>query len=380
MIDWTEQQRALRDAFGRWHGALNAEHLEHDRDAQFPWSRWDLVRRSDLLRVPFAQEYGGLGHDLLTTMYLLESLGYGCRDGGLAFSAMTHIVSTGVPVQRFGSPELKTRYLPRVCDGTAIGAHAITEPSGGSDALAMRTTAKPDGDEFVLDGTKAFVSNGPVAELFVVYARTGGPGPFGITPFLVERGTPGLTVGPPLAKMGLRSSPFCDLVLDGCRVPRANMVGRKGNGFLVLDHVMKWEILCSFIVSVGGMQHRLERCIEQARTRTQFGQPIGAYQSVSNRIVAMKIGVETSRKWLYDTAQRFTRNMDVTVDVAISKLVASENNLASALSAVQIFGGRGYLTEEGLEKDVRDAVAGPIYSGTTEVQQQRIAKMLGLPG
>jgi alkylation response protein AidB-like acyl-CoA dehydrogenase len=379
VIEWSEEQRRLREALRRWHAALSADHLQYDRDGSFPWGKWKLIRESDLLRIPFDAAWGGLGENLLTTMYVLEDLGYGCRDTGLTFSIVTHMVSTGVPVQRFGSAELKARYMAPICEGSMIGAHAITEPEGGSDVLSMRTTATPDGDHFVLQGTKTFVSNGPVADVFVVYARTDPKaGPFGVTAFLLERDTPGLAVGPPTDKMGLRSSPFCELVFDGCRVPRERMIGKLGSGFLVLDHVMKWEILCSFVVTVGGMQHRLERCVAHARTRIQFGKPIGSFQSVSNKLVDMKIGVETSRKWLYDTAERFSRNMNITVDLAISKLVASESNVASAMAAVQIFGGRGYLTEYGLEKDLRDAISGTIYSGTSEIQRGRIAKMQGL--
>jgi alkylation response protein AidB-like acyl-CoA dehydrogenase len=312
-------------------------------------------------------------------MYLLESLGHGCREGGLSFSVCTHIVSAGVPLQRFGSDELKDRYMHRLCDGRAIGAHAITEPEGGSDALGMHTRALDHGDHYVLTGTKAFVTNAPVADVFVVYARTKPEGgPFGLTAFLVDRDTPGLSTGAAVPKMGLRGSPIGEVVLDDCEVGAANVIGRPGAGFLVLDHVMKWEILCSFVISVGSMQHRLERCIEYARAREQFGRPIGAFQSISNKIVDMKIAVETARRWLYDTAERFARGEDVTTDIAIAKLLASEANVAAALAAVQIFGANGYTTAYGLEADLRDAVGGTIYSGTSEIQRNKIARMLGL--
>ncbi len=379
MIRWNADQVALRDGLTRWYDALNADHIAQDAEAAFPWDKWKLVQRSGLLGLPFDERWGGLGQDLLTTMYVLEGLGYGCRDGGLSFAVTTHMVSTGVPLQRFGSAALKERYLPRVCAGDAIGCHAVTEPQGGSDALAMRTRATRDGDDYVLEGSKTFVSNGPVADLFVVYARTHPDGgPLGVTAFLVERGTQGFQVGPPIAKMGLKTAPLSELFFDGCRVPAANVIGRPGGGFLVLDHVMQREILCSFVVNVGEMQHQLERCIDYARTRTQFGQPIGKYQAIANRIVDMRIRVDTARKWLYDTAARLLDGENVTVDVAISKLLTSEGNVASSLSAVQIFGAHGYTTEYGLEKDLRNAVAGTIYSGTTEIQCNRIASMLGL--
>jgi alkylation response protein AidB-like acyl-CoA dehydrogenase len=379
VIEWNADQVALRAGLARWHDALSAGHIEQDEQGTFSWAKWKLIRQSGILSLPFDERWGGLGQDLRTTMYVLEGLGEGCRDGGLSFSVTTSMASTGIPLERFGSAELKDRYLPRICSGEAIGAHAITEAEGGSDALHMRTRATRDGDHFVLRGSKTFVSNGPVADLFVIYARTHPDGgPLGVTAFVVERDTPGLEIGTPLKKMGLRTSPLSELFFDECRIPAAQVVGRVGGGFLVLDHVMKREILFTFIVNVGEMQHRLDRCLDYARTRTQFGKPIGSYQSVANKMVDMKIRLETARKWLYDTAERLAGGANVTVDIAIAKLLTSESNVASSLAAVQIFGGHGYLAEYGLEKDVRNAVAGTIYSGTTEIQYNRIAAMLGL--
>lgn len=381
MIAWTEDQITLRDALRRWHERLSADHIELDRRAVFPEALWRLVCDSGLLRLPFDERWGGLGQDLLTTMALLEDLGHGCRNGGLIFSICTHLCSTGVPIQRFGSAALKDRYMAGLCDGATIGAHAITEPGSGSDALSMRTTARPsaDGDGFVINGSKTFVSNGTVADLFVVYVRTEPKhGALGVTAFVVERGVPGFTIGRPIEKMGLRTSPLCELFFDDCRVPASSVLGAPGLGFSILDHVMKWEILCSFIVNVGEMRHRFERCVDYAKTRRQFDRPIGSFQSVSNKIVDMLMRLETSRFWLYQTARRFLNDENVTIDISIAKLLASEGNVASAVDAVQIFGGNGYMTEFGLEKDLRNAVAGTIYSGTSEIQRDRIAKMLGL--
>jgi alkylation response protein AidB-like acyl-CoA dehydrogenase len=381
VITWTDDQIALRDGLARWCDALSADHIEQDAEGAFPWDKWKLIRSSGILGLPFGEEWGGLGQDLLTTMYVLEGLGQGSRDGGLSFSVSTSMVSTGVPLQRFGSADLKRRYLPLVCSGEAIGAHAITEPQGGSDALSMLTRAERDGDEFVLRGSKTFVSNGPVADLFVIYARTHPDGgPLGITAFLVERDTPGFEVGNAIPKMGLKTSPISELFLDDCRIPVSHVVGRVGGGFLVLDYVMKREILCSFVVNAGEMQYRLDRCIDYARTRMQFGNPIGSYQSVANKIVDMKIQVDTARKWLYDTATKLEAGENVTVEIAIAKLLTSRANVATSLDAVQIFGGNGYMVEYGLEKDVRNAVAGTIYSGTSEIQYNRIASMLGVAG
>ncbi|MET9621875.1 acyl-CoA dehydrogenase family protein [Streptomyces sp. NPDC006464] len=379
MIDWSADQRELRDTLTPWFGKLGDGHADYDRASRFPTGPWGAVRDSGLLRLPFEAEWGGLDQSLLTTMYVLEALGHGCANGGLNFSVTTHMVSAGVPVQKFGSEELKKAYLPGVVDGSSIGAHAITEPDGGSDALSMRTTAVRDGDHYVLNGAKTFVSNGPVADLVVVYARTDPTaGPLGTSALLVERGTPGLTFGEPISTMGLKASPIGEIFLEDCRVPARNLIGAPGTGFMVLDHVMKWEILCSFIVTTGEMQRRLERCVDYAKTRQAFGRPIGSHQSIANRIVEMRVGVDSARKWLYDTAWKLTRGQNIAVDLAAAKLVASQAALSSALHAVQIFGGNGYTTEYGLEAELRNAVAGTIYSGTTEIQQSRIASLLGL--
>ncbi|MET8082277.1 acyl-CoA dehydrogenase family protein [Streptomyces sp. NPDC005303] len=379
MTDWTADQRALREGLSPWLEKLNAGHLERDAAASFSHDGWRILARTGVLGLPFEEKWGGLGQSLLTTMYVLEGLGEGCRDAGLNFSVCTHLVSTGVPLQRFGSPALKERYLPRLCSGELIGAHAISEPDSGSDALAMRTRAVRDGDDYVLNGSKAFVSNGPVAGLFTVYARTSDrPGPLSVTAFLVERDTPGLRVGAPVAKLGLRTSPLGELSFEDCRVPSSRVLGRPGGGFLVLDHVMRREILCSFVVNAGEMRHRVARCVEYARTRTQFGRPIGSYQAVSHKIVDMEIGVETARHWLYGTAQRMAAGENVTRDIAMAKLVTSEANVASALAAVQIFGGNGYMTEFGMEAELRNSVGSTIYSGTSEIQRNRVAALLGL--
>jgi alkylation response protein AidB-like acyl-CoA dehydrogenase len=379
MIRWNADQLALRQGLGRWHEALSEGHRERDAEGVFPHDQWKLIQESGILGLPFDEQCGGLGQSLLTTMYVLEELGTGCRDGGLNFSVSTHMVAVGVPLQRYGSDALKQRYLPGICSGDTIGAHAITESESGSDALAMRTTATRDGDHFVLRGSKCFVSNGPVADVFVVYARTHhSGGPLSISAFVVDRNTPGLTVGPPVSKMGLRTSPLSEVHFDDCRVPASSVIGHVGSGFLILDHVMKWEILCSFIINTGQMRHRLDRCVAYAGERTQFGKPIGANQAIAHRIVDMRTGLETARRWLYDTAVRLMDGENVTMDIATGKLLASENNIASAQAAVQIFGGQGYLTECGLEKDLRDATAGTIYSGTSEIQRNRIASMLGL--
>ncbi len=380
MIEWTKEQQALRAAVTRVTGSLSEDHLESDESSEFPWQKWELIRQSNVIRLPFPSDYGGLDQDLSTTMYALEELGYGCEDGGLNLAVATDIVSVGVPLARFGSAEQKARYLGPICEGQSLCAHAITEPHGGSDAFSMATTAVRRGDKYVLNGRKTYISNSSIADLFAIYAITdktrGTLG--GASVFLVERDTPGFTVGPPIRTMGLRTTPLCELLFEDCEVAEKQIVGNPGMGFSILDYVMKWEVLCSFIIAVGEMQRRLEKCIAYAKTRKAFGSTIGRFQSIANKIVSMKIDVDTSRNWLYRTANRVQSKQNVTVDLAIAKLITSERNVASALNAIQIFGGYGYTVDCGIEKDLRNSVAGTIYSGTSEIQRDRIAKMLGL--
>jgi alkylation response protein AidB-like acyl-CoA dehydrogenase len=379
--DWTDEQKSLRKSVNQYFEALNAGHIEDDAEEHFNRDKWDLIRQSDVLRIPFSEDWGGLGHDALTLVYVLENLGYGCRDAGLLFAVATQLVSAATPLHKFGSDDLKERYLRRLIDGEIISAHAISEPIGGSDAMAMISTATEDGDSFILDGSKIFITSGPIADVITVYAKqdTGSSGgASGITAFLVETNTPGFTVGEPFPKLGLNTCPFCQLEFRNCRVPKENIVGKPGAGFFILEHVMNWEILGIFMMMVGEMQWRMEACIDWSKKRSAFGSPIGSNQYIAGKIVDMKIGLENSRKHLYDTARRFAKGRSVTMEISMAKLITSEANLQSALNAVQIFGGRGYMKEYGIEKSLRDAVGAPIYSGTNEMQRVRIASMLGL--
>jgi alkylation response protein AidB-like acyl-CoA dehydrogenase len=381
MIEWSDEQKALRKSLDKHSEALSAGHIEDDANYVFPREKWELIRETGVLGIPFDREWGGLGHDALTLVYVLENLGYRCRDSGLLFSIATQIVASTLPIQKFGSDDLKERYLRGLVDGSILCAHAISEPEAGSDATAMSTLVTEDGDSFVINGKKAFCTSGPIADVLTVYAKPEAEaGATDISAFLVPTDTPGVKVGEPIPKLGLNTSPIGELEFEDCRIPKENLIGKQGGGFFILEHVMTWEILSIFIMMVGEMQHRFEACRKFARTRKQFGAPIGTNQYVAGRIVDMAIGVETSRKHLYDTAERFAGGRSVTTEVAMCKLVTSEANLASALSAVQIFGGKGYMQEAGMEKDLRAAVGAPIYSGTNEMQRVRIASMLGLTG
>lgn len=368
----------LLHLMGPWADRLNADLEGLDSRAEFPRDKWSAVQDSGLLRTPFAPAYGGHGRSLTDTMRALEGLGRVSHDSGLSFSASTQIVSVGTPLQRFGNDDLKERYLPKIVSGDLITAHAITEESGGSDAMNISTTAVRDGDHYVVSGAKMFITNAPVADVFLLYVRTGAPGPFGLTCLLVEAGTPGLVVGPAMDKIGLRTSPIGTLAFEELRVPVAQRVGGEGAGFLVLDHVMKREVLFAFSITLGEMTRRLEETVRFAKDRTQFGRSIGKYQAISHKIATMKIRTETARKWLRDTGAKVEASKDAALDLAATKTVVSEASVQNALDAVRIHGGRGVLTSHGVERGLRDSVAGTIYSGTSEIQRTRIASLLGL--
>ncbi|MCI2237317.1 acyl-CoA dehydrogenase family protein [Paenibacillus sp. TRM 82003] len=341
---------------------------------------WRDLAASGALAGPVDPRHGGLGLTVSQVCERMELLGESNPDAGLSFSAVTSLASTSTPLQRFGSGQLRERYLPGLCDGSLVGAHAITEEASGSDALAMGTRAVRDGDEWVLDGAKSFVTNGSTADLVVVYARTSTERtPFSITAFLVPTSAPGFHVRRRVETMGLNSSPVAELALDGVRVPASHVLGRVGAGFLVLEHVMEREVLYAFSVNVGEMRRRLRRCVEHARSRVQYGRPIGSYQAVQHQLVDMRIGVESAHKWLRDAAALVDAGANATEAVSIAKVVTSTANVRSSLAAVQVFGGRGYLVEDGVEAGVRDAVAGTVYSGTNEIQYNRIAALMGLP-
>ncbi|MBI9115256.1 acyl-CoA dehydrogenase family protein [Sanguibacter suaedae] len=364
--------RDLDDAFDTRHDT------PHD-ETVFDRAAWGRMTATGLLAAPFAVEHGGHGMSLVDTLRSLEYLGRVNDDAGLSFAAITSMASTAVALTRFGTPEQRARHLPGVLSGRTVGAHAITEPEHGSDALGMSARAVRDGDHFVLDGDKTFITNAGIADLYVVYARTGDvPGPLGLTAFLVPAGTPGFTVGRRLGTMGLSGTPLAELHLTGCRIPAHDVLGRVGGGFLVLDHVMEREILFSFMVNVGEMQRRLDRCVTWCREREQYGRAIGGYQAVARRVVDMRIAVDTARLWLLSAAELLDAGKPAATEISIAKLVTSTANLRSSLDAVEVFGGRGYVTEHGIERGVRDAVAGTLYSGSNDIQYNRVASMIGL--
>ncbi len=347
--------------------------------SRFPYEAWKKLAAMGIQGLPIPERLGGQGADALTVVLAMEALGYGCRDNGLLFSLNAQMWSCEMPILKFGTDEQQERYLPRLCDGSMIGVQAMTEPDSGSDAFSLSTTAVRHGDGFVLNGTKTFITNAPVADVFVVFASTDPAAGFaGLSAFLVERDAPGLSVGPPFHKMGLTTSPMSEVVLEDCEVPANALLGSLGAGMAVFNSSMEWERSCILASAIGTMTRQLERSVEHARTRRQFGKPIGKNQAVAHRLVEMKVRLEAARLLLYRTAWLKSQGRPAKLESAMTKLYISESFLTSSLDALQVHGGYGYMEEYGLEREVRDAVAGRIYSGTSEMQRNIIAACMGL--
>ena len=376
----TEEQQRYRDEVVRFaRDELNGGLLRRDGEAAFSREAWNRCARFGIQGLAVPTEYGGTAADPLTIMLTMEALGYGCRDNGLLFSLNAQMWSCQVPIVRSGTEEQKRRYLRGLCDGSLIGVQAMTEPGTGSDAFAMATRAELHGDRYVISGSKTFVTNAPIADLFVVFAATDpGEGIGAISAFLVDRETPGLTVGAPLHKMGLRTSPMGEVFLSDCEVPEESLLGARGTGVALFNSAMEWERSCILAAAVGTMQRQVERCVAYARERKQFGRPIGEFQAVSHRIVDMKVRLETARLLLYRLGWLKGRGRAAPMEAAMVKLHISECFVQSSLDAVQVHGGYGYMAEYELERDLRDAIGGRIYSGTSEIQRNIIAGHLGL--
>jgi alkylation response protein AidB-like acyl-CoA dehydrogenase len=380
-FSFTDDQKVLRSELVRFaRGEINDGAAARDREGKFSSELWRKCAEIGLQGLPAPEEYGGSGLDPLSCAIALEAFGYGCDDGGLVFSLCAHLVTSVVPVWRFGTEEQKRRYLPGLCGGELVGIQAMTEPDSGSDAFAMRTRAERDGDGYRIVGSKTLITNAPVADVMIVFAMTDPEKGYygGVTAFIVEKGTPGLSVGKSFEKMGLRTSPLGEVVFDDVRVSDDAVIGGVGGGTSIFSHSMDWERTCLFATHVGAMERLVEKSVAQARSRKQFGQPIAKFQAVSHKIADMKMRLEAARLLVYKAASQLDRSRSVSLDASIAKLFVSESLVETARDTVQIFGGYGYLMEYDVERALRDAIGSTIYSGTSEIQRNLIARWLGL--
>jgi len=373
----SEKQTELRK---RMRELADRELKTDPESPRFDRNLWQYCAAAGIQSMPLPQPWSdNKAEDILTTIVAMEGLGQGCADNGLLFALNAHVWTVQTPILQHGSQFLHDQFLRKMGDGSLIAAQAMTEPEAGSDVFSLITQATRQGDSYSLSGKKCMISLAPVADVFLVFATTNpNAGRWGVSAFLVSRDTPGLTVAQPTKKMGLDTVPMASIELRDCVVHESFRLGPEGAGAGIANSALEFERCCIMASQVGRMQRQLELAVEHARTRRQYGQAIGKFQSVSNRIADMKVRLETSRLMLYQTGWMQQQGQSVALQSAMVKLHLSEMFLASGVDSMRVHGGYGYLSDTGVEKDVRDALGGVLYGGTSDIQRNIIAGMLGL--
>jgi alkylation response protein AidB-like acyl-CoA dehydrogenase len=367
-------------AFAKDHMAGDAR--ERDKTGEFSLERWRKAAEYGALGICFPKQYGGQGRPVTHAVAAFEGLGYGCRDTGFLYAMFSQICGIQMALNLTASEQIKEKYLPLLISGKRLAAYCFTEETSGSDVYSMEMTATEKEDGFVLNGTKRYLTNSPNADLALVFARTGeGRSPFAITAFLVDMDWEGARHGEEFEKVGFRTTPMGEIILDNVFVPKENVVGSKGGGLRILAESVGWERSVLLANTLGPMARSVDECVERAKTREQYGKPIGSFQGVSSRIANMIMRYKLSRQIVYDVASRLGNGESIQPyleEAAMAKLFVSENYIQLQLDAVQIFGVRGILMEYGVQQDLRDSVSSTIWAGTSETLRNTIAKFAGL--
>ncbi|HEX6761708.1 MAG TPA: acyl-CoA dehydrogenase family protein [Gaiellaceae bacterium] len=372
----TDEQREIRGlvrALARERIAPRA--AEIDKSAEFPWDVVELYRVNDLFGVMHDAEYGGIGASALMTLVVIEELSKVCATSGLIV-AVQELGSLGIKLA--GTEEQKRRFLPRLASGEWLAAYALTEPGSGSDSAAMRTTARRDGDEYVLDGGKRFITNAGVASLYVVFAKTDpDAGHAGISAFAVEADAPGFTVGRIEPKMGIKGSTTGEIFFDGCRVPAANLLGEEGEGFAIAMRILDRSRPGIGAQGLGLAQGATDYALDYARSRETMGRPIAEHQLIAGMLADMETKCEAGRGVLYKVGSMIDEGdtgPELTKLSAMAKLFCTDTAMQVTTDAVQILGGYGYISEYPVERMMRDAKITQIYEGTNQIQRIVIAR------
>lgn len=348
---------------------------ERDEKEEFSRELFNKMAELGLAGIPWPEEYGGAGGDYLSYAIAVEELSRVDASAGVTISAHTSLCSW--PIYKYGTEEQKRKYLVPLAEGTYLGAYGLTEPSAGSDAASIQTTAVLDGDHYVLNGNKIFITNADDADIYVVFASTDkSKRAKGISAFIVEKGTPGFSFGKKEKKLGIRSSATNELIFDDCRVPKENLLGKEGEGFKIAMTTLDGGRNGIAAQAVGIAQGALDAALEYAKTREQFGQPIANFQAISFMLADMATKIEAARLLTYKAAFLESAGLPYAMESAMSKLYASDVAMEVTVNAVQIFGGYGYTREYPVERFMRDAKITQIYEGTNEIQRLVIARYL----
>lgn len=348
---------------------------ERDEEARFDRDIFNQMAELGLTGIPWPEEYGGSGFDYLAYVIAVEELSRVCASTGVTLSA--HVSLAGWPIFKFGSEEQKQKYLRPMAEGKKIGAYGLTEPGAGSDAGGMKTNARLAGDEYILNGSKIFITNGGVADTYVVFAITDPEQKTkGISAFIVEKDFPGFSVGKKENKLGIRSSPTTEIIFEDCRVPKENLLGKEGEGFKIAMMTLDGGRNGIAAQAVGIAQGALDAAVAYAKERKQFGKPIALQQGIGFKLADMATAVEAARLLTYQAAWLESEGLPYGKASAMAKLMAGDTAMKVTTDAVQVFGGYGYTKEYPVERFMRDAKITQIYEGTQEVQRLVISRML----
>ena len=348
---------------------------QRDEEQHFDRAIFDKMAELGLTGIPWPEEYGGIGSDFLAYCIAVEELSRVDASIGVTLSAHTSLA--GWPVYKFGTEEQKQKYLRPMAQGEKIGAYGLTEPSSGSDAGGMKTTARLNGDHYVISGSKIFITNGGIADIYIVFASTDPTQKTkGITAFIVESDFPGFSVGKKENKLGIRSSPTTEIIFEDCKVPVENVLGNVGEGFKIAMMTLDGGRNGIAAQAVGIAQGALDAATNYAKERVQFGKPISAQQGVGFKLADMATGIEASRLLTYQAAWLESEGLPYGKESAMSKLLAGDTAMKVTTEAVQIFGGYGYTKDYPVERYLRDAKITQIYEGTQEIQRLVISRML----
>ncbi|MDG5787356.1 acyl-CoA dehydrogenase [Evansella sp. AB-P1] len=350
---------------------------ERDEWERFDREIFNQMAELGLTGIPWPEKYGGIGGDYLSYVIAVEELSRVCASTGVTLSA--HISLAGWPIYTYGTEEQKERFLKPMAEGTKLGAYGLTESGSGSDAANMRTTAVKDGDDYILNGSKIFITNAGEADIYVVFALTDPDTEKkhkGCSAFIVEKGTEGFSMGKKESKLGIRSSPTLEIIFDQCRVPKENLLGNEGDGFKIAMKTLDGGRNGIAAQAVGIAQGALDASVRYAKERKQFGKAIGAQQGIAFKLADMATKVEASRLLTYQAAWRESKGFSYGKESAMSKLFAGDSAMEVTTEAVQVFGGYGYTKEYPVERYMRDAKITQIYEGTNEIQRLVISKML----
>jgi alkylation response protein AidB-like acyl-CoA dehydrogenase len=340
--------------------------------------RWKYIADTGIVGTCIDPGFGGLGLGALEMLLALESLARGTADNGLSFGIAAHTLSCVIPIHLYGSSSQKEKYLPSLINGKMIAANAMTESESGSDVFHLQSRAVRKNGGYILNGTKTFVSNNTTCDLVLTYAATSPDKGFfgGITAFLVPKGK--YTAGVPFRKMGLENCPLGEIFFSDAGLSDEDVLGKEGGGGVIFNHSMEWERICLTGIHLGAMQRILTQTCDFARERKSHGQSISKFQGVSHALAGMQVSLEVSRNYAYRAAWMLDQSINVSNEAAIAKLFVSTSVKSFMLQAQQIYGGYGYVTDFGIEQEVRDAIAATIYSGTSEIQKNIIASGLGI--